>query len=289
MFIHIGGVAATLIAEDGVISPGGIGYDINCGVRLLSADMMADDLRPKLGRIGTLASGNHFLKAQEVDEIFDEKGAQAYGLVKGGVTRMIHCGSRGLGDQICTDYVRLMIATLSQLGYQLPDCELVCAPVKSKEGRDYFAAMIGGANFAWANRHVIASWVRDVWHREFGDAVQIITVYDVSHNIGKREWHNIAEKKVELMVHRKGATRAFGPYHVEVPFKYKNIGQPVLIPGTMGTSSYILAGVEEGMEQAFGTSCHGAGRRLSRSKVKKNGTRIRIKKRARITGYYHPL
>lgn len=235
MFIHIGGVAATLIAEDGVISPGGIGYDINCGVRLLTADMMADDLRYKLGRIatdlcrsipsgvgrggkikldvrdmdkvieygayymlelgygteaglefyeengcmpgagidcvspkakkrgadqlGTLGSGNHFLKIQEVDEIFDEKGAQAYGLVRGGVTIMIYCGSRGLGDQICTDYVRLMIATLSQFGYQLPDRELVCAPVKSKEGRDYFAAMIGGANFAWANRHVIASWV----------------------------------------------------------------------------------------------------------------------------------
>ena len=355
----IGGVAATLIAEDGVISPGGIGYDINCGVRLLVADLSAEDLRPHLDRVatdlcrtvpsgvgrggklkldsreidkvlkygarymvelgygteadlefceengcmpgadvncvsskakkrggdqlGTLGSGNHFLEVQEVDEIFDEKAAQIYGLVKGGVAIMIHCGSRGLGHQICTDYVRSMMEMLPQFGYQLPDRELVCAPVKSDVGRDYFAAMVAGANFAWANRHTIASWVRDVWQREFGIAAQLTTVYDVSHNIGKREWHDVAGKKVELMVHRKGATRAFGPHHAAVPLKYKEVGQPVFIPGTMGTSSYVLAGTSGGMEQAFGTSCHGAGRRLSRSKAKKivSGSELRKELEAR--------
>jgi tRNA-splicing ligase RtcB len=341
----IGGVAATAIDEGGVISPGGIGYDINCGVRLLRVSMTADELKPYLAdlateifhaipsgvgrggklklnqedlakvlrdgahrmvelgygtqgdleyceetgrmtnadatlitttakkrgadQLGTLGSGNHFLEIQRVDEIFDEKSAQVYGLEKNMVTVMIHCGSRGLGHQTCTDHVNSMMPKMGQWGIQLPDRELVCAPFKSPEGQDYFNAMAAAANFAWANRHLIGQWVRDSWKKVIGDSVKITTLYDVSHNIGKRESHEINGKIKQVIMHRKGATRAFGPGRPEVPSHYQPVGQPVLIPGTMGTSSYVLAGTKESMEVGFGTSCHGAGRRMSRVQAKK--------------------
>jgi tRNA-splicing ligase RtcB len=349
----IGGVAAMVIDEGGVISPGGIGYDINCGVRLLVAELTADEVRAKLGdlatdifnavpsgvgqggrleygqekmdkilqkgaqymleqgygvpgdiefceengcmpgadpqlisdrakkrggdQLGTLGSGNHFLEVQEIVEIYDEDAAKAFGLKKGLVTIMIHCGSRGLGHQVCTDYVKIMNHARGQWGIDLPDRELICAPFKSKEGQDYYKAMEAAANFAWANRHMIGHWVREVWQKHFGKSAALNMVYDVSHNIGKVEIHEINGKWQEVIMHRKGATRAFGPGLLEVPEKYRHVGQPVLIPGTMGTSSYILAGTSEGMKTAFGSSCHGAGRRLSRTSAKKSvhGTELR--------------
>lgn len=340
----IGGVAATDIHNGGVISPGGIGYDINCGVRLLASTMTADELSPYLkdlatrlfhkipsgvGRggklefkpsdlddilhkgasrllalgyglpedlehceehgcmavadpdlisvrakkrgsdqLGTLGSGNHFLEVQVVDAIYDEKAAQAFGLSEGLVTVMIHCGSRGLGHQTCTDYVRVMLGKLPEWGYQLPDRELIYAPYLSQEGQNYFKAMAAAANYAWANRHMIGHWVREAWREVIGDSVILRMVYDVSHNLGKVEKHIIDGKERELVLHRKGATRAFGTGRSEVPETYRHIGQPVLIPGTMGTSSYILVGTNESMGIAFGSTCHGAGRRLSRAKAK---------------------
>ncbi|MCX5922322.1 MAG: RtcB family protein [Candidatus Dependentiae bacterium] len=340
----IGGVAATAINQGGVISPGGIGYDINCGVRLLAVNMSADELAPylselatrifhkvpsgvgkggkldfkagaldkilrdgaqhmlKLGygnegdlefceergrldnadpsmvseqakkrgadQLGTLGSGNHFLEIQKVDEIFDENVARVFGLEKNQVTVMIHCGSRGLGHQTCTDYVRTMMHKVNQWGYVLPDRELVCAPFTSKEGQEYFAAMSAAANFAWANRHMIGHWVREAFHEVVGQSIQVRTVYDVSHNIGKLETHMIDDKLVDVVMHRKGATRAFGPGRPELPALYRNVGQPVLIPGTMGTSSYVLVGTQEGMDASFGSSCHGAGRKMSRTQAK---------------------
>jgi len=341
----IGGVAASAIEEDGVISPGGIGYDINCGVRLLVANMTATELQPYLeklatrlfhkvpsgvgrggklkfkaeeldailkhgahrmvelgygteedlefceetGRmeigdpdlistrakqrgsdqIGTLGSGNHFLEVQVVDKVYDKEAADAYGLHEGLVVTMIHCGSRGFGHQTCTDYLRIMNRKLPEWGYKLPDRELIYAPFKSQEAQDYFGAMAAAANYAWANRHMIGHWVREAWWEIVGKSVELTTVYDLSHNIGKVETHEVDGQKKELVMHRKGATRAFGPGRPEMPEKYRPVGQPVLIPGTMGTASYILAGTQESMDIAFGTSCHGAGRRLSRTKAKK--------------------
>ena len=349
----IGGVAATAVDEGGVISPGGIGYDINCGVRLLASSMSAAELKPYLeelatdlfntvpsgvGRggkldfkpaeidnilkhgakhlvnlgygvpsdieyceeqgsmevadptlvsdkakkrgsdqIGTLGSGNHFLEVQVVDEIFDTQAAQAFGLQEGQVTVMIHCGSRGLGHQTCTDHVRTMIQELPEWGYQLPDRELMYAPFLSDEGQQYFKAMAAASNYAWANRHMIGHWVRQAWHKVVGDNVHLTLVYDVSHNIGKVEEHRVDGVSKKLVMHRKGATRAFGPGRKELPAKYQAVGQPVLIPGTMGTASYVLAGTQESMDIAFGTSCHGAGRRMSRTQAKKvvHGARLR--------------
>ncbi|HML19757.1 MAG TPA: RtcB family protein [Candidatus Dependentiae bacterium] len=340
----IGGLAATAIHEGGVISPGGIGYDINCGVRLLVTSLYASEITPYLenlatalyhqvpsgvgqggkidlsmgeldkilkhgaahavamgygnesdleyceergclrnadpslisdrakkrglDQLGTLGSGNHFLEVQRVSEIFDEKVAQTFGLEMDRIVVMIHCGSRGLGHQTCTDYVRLMMSKMSGWGIQLPDRELACAPFTSPAGQEYFAAMAAAANFAWANRHVIAHHVREAFKTVIGGNVVINTLYDVSHNIGKLERHTIDGVPMELLIHRKGATRAFGPGRKELPAKYHAVGQPVLIPGTMGTASYVLVGATEGMEKAFGTSCHGAGRKLSRTKAK---------------------
>lgn len=339
----IGGVAAMAV-EGGVISPGGIGYDINCGVRLLVANMQYDEIQPHLAQLatalfhavpsgvgrggklkltekemdrvlldgahhmvkqgygnendlefceengrmpgadpdmiseiakkrgadqlGTLGSGNHFLEVQKVDHIYDEKVANLFGLQVGMVTVMIHCGSRGLGHQTCTDYVRIMMNKIEDWGITLPDRELVCAPFHTKEAKDYFAAMAGAANFAWANRHFIAHHVREAWQAILGKKSWLRTLYDVSHNIGKIEQHMINHKNVQVIMHRKGATRAFGPGRPEVPSYYRPVGQPVLIPGTMGTSSYVLVGTKEGMDIAFGSSCHGAGRRMSRMKAK---------------------
>lgn len=341
----IGGVAACAIEQGGVISPGGIGYDINCGIRLLRANMSYDELKPymeklaneifraipsgvgkggrldfKIGeldkileggaqhmlelgygnerdiafceeegcmrgaradaiserakkrgsdQLGTLGSGNHFLEVQKVDEIFDQEVAERYGLKVGQVVIMIHCGSRGLGHQTCTDYVKRFIPKVAEWGITLPDRELVCAPFKTPEAQDYFAAMQAAANYAWANRHMISHWVRKEWKIVLGEHAELDLVYDVSHNMGKVETHQVNGKNTELIVHRKGATRAFGPGRTEMPGIYQSVGQPVLIPGTMGTSSYILAGTQKSMEIAFGTSCHGAGRRMSRSQAKK--------------------
>lgn len=341
----IGGVAAMAINEGGVISPGGIGYDINCGVRLLTSNVTVDALAPyieklatrlfekvpsgvgrggqlrysmkeldtilvngarrmvELGfgterdlihaeeqgcmsgadsrlvsvqakkrggdQLGTLGSGNHFLEVQVVDEIFDTQAAAAYGMYVGQVTTMIHCGSRGLGHQVCTDYVKKMMNVRDQWDIVLPDRELVCAPFTAPLAQDYFGAMKAASNYAWANRHMIGHWVREAWQEVMGDSVNIETMYDVSHNIGKQETHIINGNAIDVIMHRKGATRAFGPGHPETPVAYQAVGQPVLIPGTMGTASYVLAGTEESMHVAFGSSCHGAGRRMSRAQAKR--------------------
>lgn len=340
----IGGVAAMDINDGGVISPGGIGYDINCGVRLLVASTPHQDVASRLdtlatqlhtavpsgvgqggpitlsaqefdqvlqngahemlqqgygleqdllmceeqGRLfhaqpyliskqarqrgydqlGTLGSGNHFLEVQKVTQIYDEKAAQTLGLSLGAVTVMIHCGSRGLGHQVCTDYVRIFMEKRNEWGIQLADRELVCAPYHTQQAKEYSGAMAAAANFAWANRHVIGDNTRKVWQQVFGRQETVTTVYDVSHNLGKLERHRINNKEVDAIVHRKGATRAFGPHTPQTPHVYQDIGQPVLIPGTMGTASYVLTGTAQSMEIAFGSSCHGAGRRMSRAQAK---------------------
>ncbi|MDD2696988.1 MAG: RtcB family protein [Candidatus Pacebacteria bacterium] len=336
----IGGVAA-MDMKEGVISPGGVGYDINCGMKLLKSDFSEKDIRPSyldklateiqnevpsgLGRgrqmkvdinsinkileqggqrlveqgygekedlencesqgklpwadastvsdhaknrgrdqVGTLGSGNHFLEVQKVEEIFDAKIAETFGLFKDQVVIMIHTGSRGLGHQIATDYIRLMMGATFKYGIKLADRELVACPIKSPEGERYFSAMACGANYAWANRQMITHFVRSAWKRVVGEkASSLAVLYDVAHNIAKIEKHNVSGKEVELCLHRKGATRAFPPGHSEIPEKYRESGQPVLIPGSMGTASYILAGAEGGKETFF-SSCHGAGRTMSR-------------------------
>jgi tRNA-splicing ligase RtcB len=331
----IGGVFA-VSAETGVISPGAVGYDINCGVRLLlsplsfseatgNLEKLAAAIQSKvpsgLGRghrqklktaeldkilargaeelvsqgygrdedienceargflkeadpaavssvaksrggdqLGTLGSGNHFLEIQRVEEIFDEKAARVFGLFKNQLTVMIHTGSRGLGHQIATDYIRLMARVMPRYGISLPDQELASAPIKSEEGRAYFRAMACGANFAWANRQMITYLVREAWREIFNEEDPRV-LYDVAHNIAKFE--------DGLLVHRKGATRAFPAGHPEIPEKYREFGQPVLIPGSMGTASYVLRGVKEA-EAAFYSTCHGAGRRMSRHQAIKS-------------------
>jgi len=215
-------------------------------------------------QVGTLGSGNHFLEVQKVDEIFDVNTAEVFGLFKDQVVIMIHTGSRGLGHQIATDYIRLMMKSLPKYGIELPDRELAACPINSNEGKKYFAAMACGANYAWANRQMIAHFVRLAWKQILGEkASPLISLYDVAHNIAKIEKHNVDGKEVEVVLHRKGATRAFPPGHPEIPKKYQGVGQPVLIPGSMGTASYVLVGTKEGREAWFST-CHGAGRTMSR-------------------------
>lgn len=340
----IGGVAAMAIDQGGVISPGGIGYDINCGVRLLVANMPYKEIKNKLeqlatalhtaipsgvgkggplvlsshelndvlhngahsmlqrgygvendlimceeqGRLmhakpeliskqarqrgadqlGTLGSGNHFLEIQRVTAIYDEQAAQTMGLYQDAVTIMIHCGSRGLGHQVCTDSVRIFMKKRNEWGITLPDRELVCAPYQTQEAQDYCAAMAAAANFAWANRFFIGHNTRKAWQKILGASADLATIYDVSHNLGKQENHMINGKPTNVIVHRKGATRAFGPHTAQTPSAYQEIGQPVLIPGTMGTASYVLAGTSATVNTAFGSSCHGAGRRMSRTQAK---------------------
>jgi tRNA-splicing ligase RtcB len=336
----IGGVVATR-AADGVISPGGVGYDINCGVRLLasgaryqavrahvaplatqiqrdvptgighggritlddramdevlntglrwaigagyaseadadsieehgcfvgaSADAVPERAR-KRGRdqLGTLGSGNHFLEVQRVERIHDRARAEAFGLFEDQVTVLVHTGSRGLGHQTCTEYVRLMDQVMAEYGITLADRELACAPFVSPEGQAYFRAMAAAANFAWCNRQLITHAVRGAWQRVLGRDEDLAVVYDVSHNIAKLEGHS----GVPCVVHRKGATRAFGPGSEGIPERYQSTGQPVFVPGSMGTASYVLAGTDVAMSETFGSSCHGAGRRLSRQKAKR--------------------
>lgn len=341
----IGGVAAMAIDEDGVISPGGIGYDINCGVRLLASNCDLALLKPKLkdlahrifkavpsgvGRggsmklgtqdlnkvlvqgsarllelgigeaqdlehceeggffkgadakaisiearerghdqLGTLGSGNHFLEIQVVSEIYDQEAARAFGLKEGAITAMIHCGSRGLGHQVCTDYVRIMLNELPELNQKLIDRQLAAAPFTSAQGQAYYSAMVGSANFAFANRHLIGQRIREAFKETLGANTRLQTVYDVAHNIGKIEKHDIHGHIKKLIVHRKGATRAFGPESPGLPLSFRSFGQPVLIPGTMGTASYVLKGTKTGVSEAFGSACHGAGRAMSRHAAKR--------------------
>ncbi len=351
----IGGVAATEFPQ-GVISPGGIGYDINCGVRLLSSSIRLDDARPflsdlaaalnancpsgmgkagpiglkkgeleavcrqgaewavkkgmgslddlrrteengcidgadprwvseramerGLNQLGTLGSGNHFMEVDVVDDIFDETAAQAMGLVKGCLVLQLHCGSRGLGHQICSDYVQSFQAAVRRFDFQLPDRELVCAPLDSQEGQRYLAAMRSAANFAFCNRQILAHMARQAFEQVLAGKVQkfqLRQVYDIAHNIAKIETHVIDGRRVKVCVHRKGATRAFGPGLAGLPEEYQSIGQPVLVPGSMGTSSWVLAGTHVSMERSYGSTCHGAGRVMSRSKAKREvrGDRLR--------------
>jgi len=349
----IGGVAATDPAAGGVVSPGGVGYDINCGVRMIRTDLTADDVRPrirdivnevfrnvpsgvgssggirKLSRreleevmvrgtrwavehgygtdddthrteelgcmsgadpaavsskavdrgmeqLGTLGSGNHFLEVDVVTQIFSDKAARAFGLELGTVVLQVHCGSRGLGHQICEDYLSVMQRAMQKYGLRLPDRQLACAPVESDEGRKYLAAMACAANFAWANRQCIMHLVLEAIGRVFKldrKGLGAMLIYDVCHNIAKLELHNVDGQPKRLCVHRKGATRAFPAGHPQVPAVYREIGQPVLIPGDMGSCSYLLVGTEAAMEQTFGTTCHGAGRVLSRAAAIKRGGR----------------
>ena len=339
----IGGVAA--FREDGgVISPGGVGFDINCGVRMLRTDLFAKDAAPmisslvddlfhdvpsgvgakgrlrvseheldeaftrgaawaveagygvpedlehceengfmeggkpdqvslkarKRGRpqLGTLGSGNHFLEIQKVDRIFDEGIARRFGLSEGQITVMIHCGSRGAGHQICTDHLQVLSRAVRKYGIELPDKQLACAPLGTPEADNYFGAMAAAANYAWANRQIISAWTREVFERHFADA-KLDLVYDVAHNVAKVEEHSVDGTMERLVVHRKGATRAFGPGRPEIPMAYREAGQPVIIPGSMGTPSYVLCGGEGAMRLTFGSACHGAGRIMSRTQAKK--------------------
>jgi len=348
----IGGVAATSM-EDGVVSPGGVGFDINCGVRLLRTDLTLEEVQPKIrdlvnqlfrdvpsgvgseGRIrvteaelaqvmrkgaewmvdrgigwtedlqrteqggrlenavpdhvsdravkrgrpqlGTLGSGNHFLEIQVVDEVYDDGVAAELGIHgPGQITVMIHTGSRGFGHQVCDDSLQVMQQAVRKYGIELPDRQLACAPVKSPEGRQYLGAMASAANYAWANRQAIAHWVREAFERVMGAGAHKLgmrQVYDVAHNIAKIEEHEIDGGKMTLCVHRKGATRAFAPGHPDVPAPYRRVGQPVLVPGDMGRYSFLLVGTEQAMKETFGSTCHGAGRMLSRgAAMKKAGS-----------------
>ncbi|MBK7178348.1 MAG: RtcB family protein [Chloroflexi bacterium] len=343
----IGGVIATEL-PDGVISPGGVGYDINCGVRLLATHLHRDDITPHLDRlasalqancpsgvgrggsvrlkrqdldrlmeqgadwalkngyatkmdlerteengrlphadaskvserakkrgldqIGTLGAGNHFIEVDVVDEIFYDEAAQRMGLFPGQIVVQIHCGSRGFGHQICTDYVKRFQQSVHQYGIKLPDRELVCAPLSSPEGQDYQAAMHAAANYAFVNRQVLTHLIRQSFTQVLagtGLRDTVYQIYDIAHNMAKIEEHEVDGRKRKLCVHRKGATRAFGPGSAVLPDAYRDIGQPVLVPGSMGTASWVLVGTEKSMAQSFGSTCHGAGRTMSRSQAKR--------------------
>ena len=343
----IGGVAATKL-PDGVISPGAIGYDINCGVRLLGSQIEYKDAAPWLddlasalnhycpsgvgvgghlnlskseldniceqgsewalkrgfatemdlrrteenGRIsgadprdvgkrakdrgrsqlGTLGAGNHFIEVDVVEEVYDQEAADAMGLDIGYLAVQIHCGSRGFGHQICTDYVHEFQSAVQRYGIKLPDRELVCAPLNSPEGEAYLSAMRCAANFAFANRQVLAHYARQAFEETLAGKVSnwhLHQVYDIAHNMGKVETHVVDGVEMEVCVHRKGATRAFGPGAPGLPTEYQKIGQPVLVPGSMGTASWVLVGTEGSMSRSFGSSCHGAGRVMSRRQAKK--------------------
>lgn len=240
----------------------------NCeaGGRLEWADAKAVSDRAKnrgRGQVGTLGSGNHFLEVQKVEEIFDKKVAEVFGLFRNQVVVMIHTGSRGLGHQVCTDYLRTMIPAMQKYKIRVPDREFACVSFSSPEGQRYFWAMASAANYAWANRHMISFYIRKVWKQVLGEKEELKLLYDVAHNIIKKEKYIIEGKETEVIVHRKGATRAFPPGHLEVPEEYREAGQPVLIPSSMGTPSYVLAGTKGG-EEAFWSTCHGSGRRMSR-------------------------
>ncbi len=223
-------------------------------------------------QLGTVGSGNHFVEVGYVDEVYDGRGASALGLYKDQMTVLVHTGSRGLGHQVCDDYIRVMLQASKRYGIELPDPQLCCAPVKSKEGERYLAAMACAANFAFVNRQMITHWVRESFEHVFQLGprdLRLDLVYDVCHNMAKMEIHDVDGLRKHLCVHRKGATRAFPPGHPEVPAPYRTVGQPVLIPGDMGRCSYVLVGTEQGFHETFGSACHGAGRVMSRHQAKK--------------------
>jgi len=225
--------------------------------------------RPQLG---TLGSGNHFVEIGYVDEVYDDDSARALGLFKDQVTIIVHTGSRGLGHQVCDDYIKILMKSTQKYGIELPDRQLCCAPVSSKEGKQYLAAMAGAANYAFANRQIIFHWVRETFEQVFqmsSERLGLKLIYDVCHNIAKIETHKVAGKEVKVCVHRKGATRAFPPHHPDIPEDYKEVGQPVLIPGDMGRYSYVLVGTEQAMAETYGSTCHGAGRVMSRKQAMK--------------------
>ena len=221
-------------------------------------------------QLGTLGSGNHFVEVGYVDEVYDEYAAKVLGLFLDQVTIIVHTGSRGLGHQVCDDYIKILMKSTQKYGIELPDRQLCCAPIASEEGRQYLAAMAGAANYAFANRQIIYHWVRESFERVFqmsSERLGLRLIYDVCHNIAKIETHRVDGKERKLCVHRKGATRAFPPHHPDTPLAYKDVGQPVLIPGDMGRYSYVLVGTEQAMAETFGSTCHGAGRVMSRKQA----------------------
>lgn len=358
----IGGVAATSY-PNGAISPGGIGYDINCGVRLLTSQQsiseikdsietlskemyaqipsgmgkggqiklsveeldevlhngaewavekgygdkddlafmesngrlenadasLVSDMAKKRGsdQLGTIGSGNHFVEVDYVEDVYDDVTAKAYGLFLGQVVVLIHTGSRGLGHQVATDYIRQIMSAMPKYDIEVPDRELACVPFNSKEGQNYFRAMCAAANYAWCNREVISWESRMAWKNIFGPNIQPLKLmYDVAHNIAKVEEHSIDGEEKKMIVHRKGATRAFGPEFDELPENYKSFGQPVIIPGSMGTCSYVMAGTTKSMQLTFGSCCHGAGRRLSRTAAKKQVNAPVLKEQLKEEGIF---
>ena len=360
----VGGVAA-MDAKEGMISPGGVGYDINCGVRLLRTNLTESELRPKLKdlvtdlfnsipsgvgskgaiklnpsqldevltrgvnwaidngygvtddanvceedgqikqadpnkvsekarkrgapQLGSLGSGNHFLEIQKVDQVHDEKAAKRMGLQQGTITILIHCGSRGFGHQVCSDYLRISEQAMQKYNIDLPDRELACVPNTSEEGESYRKAMFTALNFAWSNRQMITHWTRKSFERVFNqtqDDLDMKLVYDVSHNIAKVEKHKVDGTERSLVVHRKGATRAFPANREEVSSKYRDIGQPVFIPGSMGTASWVLLGQPGSMDLSFGSTAHGAGRTMSRTRARREFTEQDVKKSLNDKGIY---
>jgi tRNA-splicing ligase RtcB len=239
--------------------------------------------RPQAGSLG---SGNHFLEVQYVEQLFDGVIAEALGLAEDQVVVLIHTGSRGLGHQVCTDYLAQMGAAMKKYKIELPDRQLACVPINSPEGQSYLGAMRAAANFAWANRQAITHFVRGSFAKVFGEGVSLRVVYDVAHNMAKHEQHMVHGKLCDVLVHRKGATRAFPPSHPEIPERYREIGQPVLIPGSMGTASWVLVGREQAMQETFGSVCHGAGRLLSRTAAKRGRDIGQVKQQLEDKGIY---
>ncbi len=360
----VGGVAA-MDAEEGMISPGGVGYDINCGVRLLRTNLTEQVVRSKLKelvndlfssipsgvgskgavrlspseldevlvrgvswaidngygstndsdvceengqipnadpnkvsdkarkrgapQLGSLGSGNHFLEVQKVTEIHDEEAANRMGIKEGTITVLIHCGSRGFGHQVCSDYLRVAEQAMAKYDINLPDRELACVPNNSEEGESYRKAMFAALNFAWSNRQMITHWTRKSFERVFNQTesdLDMKLVYDVAHNIAKIEKHKVDGKERKVVVHRKGATRAFPANRDEIPLKYRDLGQPVLVPGSMGTASWILLGQPNSMDLSFGSTAHGAGRTMSRTKARRNYNEIDVKKSLNDKGIF---
>jgi len=360
----VGGVAA-MDAEEGMISPGGVGYDINCGVRLLRSNLTEKDVRSKLKelvtdlfssipsgvgskgsvkltpsqldevlvkgvnwaidngygssddadvceengqiqnadpnkvsdkarkrgapQLGSLGSGNHFLEVQKVAEVHDEEAANRMGLKEGTITVLIHCGSRGFGHQVCSDYLRVAEQAMDKYDINLPDRELACVPNNSEEGESYRAAMFSALNFAWSNRQMLTHWTRKSIERVFNQSesdLDMKLVYDVAHNIAKVEKHKVDGKERKVVVHRKGATRAFPANRDEIPSKYRDLGQPVLVPGSMGTASWVLLGQPNSMDLSFGSTAHGAGRTMSRTKARRNFSEEDVKKSLNDKGIF---
>lgn len=360
----VGGVAA-MDAEEGMISPGGVGYDINCGVRLLRSNLTEQTVRSKLKdlvtdlfssipsgvgskgavklsnseldevlvkgvnwaidhgygssddsdvceesgqiqnadpnkvsdkarkrgapQLGSLGSGNHFLEVQKVAEVHDEEAANRMGLKEGTITILIHCGSRGFGHQVCSDYLRVSEQAMEKYDIDLPDRELACVPNTSEEGESYRKAMFSALNYAWSNRQMITHWTRKSFERVFDQTesdLDMKLVYDVAHNIAKVEKHKVDGKERKVVVHRKGATRAFPANREEIPSKYRDLGQPVLVPGSMGTASWVLLGQPNSMDLSFGSTAHGAGRTMSRSKARRNYTEDNVKKSLNDKGIF---